>query len=155
MPSRTHNRRGFSLTEVLVVLVIMALVTKMSLPKIAQIREKNAVRSAKLQLASQIATARTAAIRRSQPSKFQYDATAQRWYTTAGPTGTETVVTGSVRLASLQVVVSPASSSDGIDFDSRGLPTNLTGRKVYRFTRNNVTDSICVSRVGQISRFCR
>jgi Tfp pilus assembly protein FimT len=152
MPSRLRVRRGISLGEILVVMVLMLLITKMSLPKIAAIREKNAVRAAKLQLASQISTARAAAIRRSQKSRFQYDGTTQRWIATAGPNGTENVVTGSMKPGTLNVVVSP---SDGIEFDPRGMATNLTAQRVYRVSRNNVTDSICVSRVGQVSRYCR
>ena len=145
-----QNRRGFSMTEILVVLVVMALITKMSFPKIVAIRERNAVRSAKLQLASQITTARAAAIRRSQKSTFTWnngEALAK-----VGPNGTETTVSGRVRLASMGVTVTP---QEDIQFDPRGFATNLTARKVYRFTRNNVTDSICVSKVGQISRYCR
>ncbi len=149
MPSRMRSRRGFTLAETLVVVVLMALITKMSFPKIVAIRERNAVRAAKLQLASQITTARAAAIRRSQPSQFSLDAT--KAWATVGPTGAQTAVTGRVSLASLRVVVTP---TDPIQFDSRGLPTNLTTRRVYRFTRNNVTDSICVSRMGQIARYC-
>jgi prepilin-type N-terminal cleavage/methylation domain-containing protein len=152
MPSRMRNRRAFSLIETLVVLVITALIAKMSFPKIIAIREQNAVRAAKLQIASQITSARAAAIRRSQPSKFQYDALSQRWYATVG----SNTVTGSVKLASLGVVVSSSDpSTSSIEFDSRGLATNLTARRVYRFTRNNVTDSMCVSRMGQISRYCQ
>jgi prepilin-type N-terminal cleavage/methylation domain-containing protein len=147
MPSRI--RRGFSLAEILMCLVLVALITKLSLPKIASIREKNAVRAAKLQLASQIATARAAAIRRSQKSTFVWES--GEALAKVGPTGTENVVAGRVRLASMRVTVSP---QENIEFDARGFATNLTARKVYRFTRNGVTDSICVSKVGQIARYC-
>lgn len=141
------------MTEVLVVLVMLALITKMSFPKIVAIRERNAVRAAKQQFASQIVTARSAAIRRSQRSRFQFDGT--KWYATAGPSGTENVISGFVKLASLGVVVSPSTAADSIGFDPRGFATNLTARKVYRFTRSNVTDSICVSKLGQVSRYCQ
>jgi prepilin-type N-terminal cleavage/methylation domain-containing protein len=145
-----RNRRGFSMTEVLVVLVLIALIMKMSFPKIIAIRERNAVRAAKLQLVSQITTARAAAIRRSQPSTFTWQS--GEALAKVGPTGTENVVSGRVRLAAMQVTVTP---TDDIQFDPRGFATNLTARKVYRFTRNNYTDSLCVSKLGQISRYCQ
>lgn len=140
------------MTEVLVVLVLLALITKMSFPKIVTLRERNAVRAAKLQLASQISTARAAAIRRSQRSIFTWQTSTGEAFATVGPTGTETVVSGRVRTSSLGVTVSP---QDNIEFDPRGFATNLTARKVYRFTRSNITDSLCVSRMGQISRYCQ
>jgi prepilin-type N-terminal cleavage/methylation domain-containing protein len=148
MPS--ENRRGFSLAEILMCLVLVALITKLSLPKIVSMREKNAVRAAKLQLASQIATARNAAIRRSQKSTFAWQS--GEALAKVGPTGTETVVGSRVRFTSMRVTVTP---QENIEFDARGFATNLTARKVYRFTRNGVTDSMCVSRVGQISRYCQ
>jgi Tfp pilus assembly protein FimT len=154
MPSRIRTRRGFSLAEILMCLVLVVLITKLSLPKIVSMREKNAVRAAKLQLASQIATARAAAIHRSQKASFRWDGT-DGVAKVGGANGSETFVTGRVRLASLKVAVTPQGSQDSIVFDSRGFATNLTSRKVYRFSRNGVQDSLCVSRMGQIARFCQ
>ena len=145
-----RNRRGFSLAEILMCLVLVSLITKLSLPKIVYLRETNAVRAAKLQLASQITTARAAAIRRSQKASFLWES--GEALAKVGPTGTENVVSGRVRLASMRVSVTP---QDNIEFDSRGFATNLTARKVYRLSRNGVKDSLCVSRVGQIARFCQ
>src|SRR6266567_5750095 len=111
-----RNRRGFSLTELLVVLAIMALITRMSFPRIAALRDKNAVRAAKMQMTSYIATARAAAIRRSQPAQF-YAVNNSAW-ATVGASGSRTSVTGTVRLSSRLVSVTP--TNDSILFDARG-----------------------------------
>ncbi len=128
----------------------MAILTRASLPKLAAIRDRNALRAAKLQVASYIATARAAAIRHSQPSQF-YNTTTTAW-ATVGPDGSRSSVSGTIRLANMKVSVSP--TNDSILFDPRGMASNLSGMRVYRFTRNNLTDSVCVSRLGLISRFC-
>jgi hypothetical protein len=69
-----------------------------------------------------------------------------------GPTGARTSVSGTVRFASFGVSVTP--STDSILFDSRGMASNLAGSRVYVLTRNGLKDSVCVSRLGQISRNC-
>jgi len=145
-----RNRRGFSLPELLVVLVILGMVTRMALPRIAYLRDRNALRSAKMQVASHIATARAAAIRRAQPSQF-YTSSNSAW-ATVGPDGARSSVAGTMRLANMRVALSP--SNDSILFDARGLASNLSGSRVYRLTVNNMTDSVCVSKLGLISRFC-
>jgi len=151
-----RNRRGFSLTELLIVVAIVAMVTRLSLPKLNATRDRNALRAAKLQVASYIATARAAAIRRSQPAQF-FTSSSTAWATVG--TTSRSSVSGTIRLTNLKVAVSSNNAgvnpaNDSILFDARGMASNLGGTRVYRLSRNNLTDSICVSRLGLITRFC-
>src|SRR5215218_4237885 len=66
-------RRGFSLPELLVVLVIAAVLMRISMPRFASLRDKTALKGAKQQLVAYLMGARTAAIRQSQTGTFNFD----------------------------------------------------------------------------------
>jgi len=132
-----------------------AVLMRMALPKLGATRDKGAVRSAKQQVASYLANARAAAIRRSQPTQFYLSSSLDS--ITVGAAGARTRL-GMNRLTQLGVSIaatSPGNIPDSILFDARGIATNLASAgRVYKFTRNGLTDSVCISKLGLVSRFC-
>lgn len=150
------TRRGFTLTEMLIVIIIVGIITAVALPKLDSARTKAALRSAKQELAAYLATTRAAAIRRSQPAQF-YTASNKIWATVAQPDGTRASLTGSVYLdRSLNVTITigtAVGATDSIIFDPRGMAT-LTSSKKFVLTRNSTKDSLCVSRLGLIALTC-
>jgi prepilin-type N-terminal cleavage/methylation domain-containing protein len=151
-----RSRRGFSLIETMVVLVIAGIAMAISLPKFAAMRDRVAVRSAKQQFSSYLATARAAAIRQSQSGQFHANSNTI-WSTVDQPDGTNINVSKAVSLRTARGVNvtlggSPPSN-DVIQFDSRGM-SMAGGARTYLFTRNGVKDSICVSRLGLIALAC-
>src|SRR5437764_419663 len=65
-----RRRLGFSLPEMLIVLVIAGVMMRLALPKIAAMKDKNTVRAAKQQVLSYLTNARAAAIRQSRSAQF-------------------------------------------------------------------------------------
>ena len=59
-----RRRRGFSLPELLTAVVIVALLALLVLPLTTELRERTALRSARLELASAFAAARAAAVQK-------------------------------------------------------------------------------------------
>jgi prepilin-type N-terminal cleavage/methylation domain-containing protein len=153
MKFRFRNRLGFSLSEMMVVVVISGILLSIALPKTKTLRDKSSVRAAKQQVASYLAIARASAIRRSQPAQF-YLVNNKVW-ATYGST-TRTSVGGSVQLDVLRgvaVTLSGATANDSVIYDSRGIGT-LSASRTYKITKNSSSDSLCVSKLGLIARYC-
>jgi prepilin-type N-terminal cleavage/methylation domain-containing protein len=153
--ARSRSRAGYSLIEMMVVLVIAGIAMSISLPKFAAMRDRMSVRSAKQQFASYLATARSAAIRQGQSGQFHANAN-NIWSNVNQANGTNINVSRAVSLKTARGVTvtlggSPPSQ-DSIVFDSRGMGS--TGARTYLFTRNGIKDSICVSRLGLIAATC-
>jgi prepilin-type N-terminal cleavage/methylation domain-containing protein len=152
----SRSRRGFSLIETMVVLVIAGIVMSISLPKFASMRDRMSVRSAKQQFSSYLVTARAAAIRQSQSGHFHANSNTI-WSSVNQPDGTVANVSRAVSLRTARGVTitrdGSAPSQDSIVFDSRGM--GATGApRTYVFTRNGVKDSVCVSILGLIAQTC-
>lgn len=139
----------------MVVLVIASIAMAISLPKFAGMRDRMSVRSAKQQLTAYLATARAAAIRQSQTSQFHI-VSSTIWTTVNQPDGTNINVSKSVPLNTARgvtVTLGGSSPNDLITFDSRGMSSTGSSR-TYVLTRNSTKDSVCVSRLGLITRTC-
>jgi len=141
----------------LVVLVLMGILMSIALPKFGAIRDKAAVSSAKQKLIGYLATTRAAAIRQSSTATFRL------WNNNVSATVTQ--ANGSaLSLGSAEhldkthgVVVTRGTGvvQDVLTYDSRGVMASpLLLPYTYVVTRNNVKDSICVSRLGLIARRC-
>ena len=123
------------------------------------IRDRAAVSSAKQKLIGYLATTRAAAIRQSSSAEFRlWDNNVSA--TVTQPNGTKLSLGSAEHLDKTEGVVITRGTGvvrDLITYDSRGLSligTITTPRFVYVVTRNNVKDSICVSRLGLIARTC-
>ena len=151
---RPRARRGFSIVELLVVLIVSGVVMRMAMPRFAAMRDRMSLRSAKQQMAAYLVSARAAAIRRSTTAVFsvQNSTISAR---VKRPDGTQSSLGGTVPLLSARgVTVSPGggATADTIVYDSRGMAT--TPAHTYVLTRNSKKDSICVSRLGLIAQYC-
>jgi Tfp pilus assembly protein FimT len=155
---RFRRRRGFTVQELLVVIVVAGLMMKIGLPKLGTMKNKNNLRAAKQQVMAYIVDARAAAVRRSRTGHFIR--TSNTIQAKVDSASTVVKVTSTVQLdktKNITVAISgSAATTDSIHFDPRGFATNLTGSRTYVLTVTGTTtkDSVCVSRLGLIARFC-
>ena len=155
-PRRLRARRGVSMVEMVVVLVISGIVLSMSLPKFAAMRDSMNLRSAKQEFTTYLMTARAAAIRQSQSSQFHI-VNNTAWTMVNQPNGTTTTVNQRLRLFRTRKVIVTMNGwapNDSIVYDARGIATWPAQRRIYVLTLNNLKDSVCVSRAGLIARQC-
>ncbi len=143
----------------IVVLIITGILMSIALPRFGAIRDKAAVSSAKQRLIGYLAMTRAAAIRQSSTAEFRlWDNNVSATVTQAN--GTKLSLGSAEHLDKSQGVVITRGTGvvrDLITYDSRGLAligTVSTPYFVYVVTRNNVKDSICVSRLGLVARRC-
>ena len=156
-PPRLRARRGVSLAEMLVVLVISGIMLSIALPRFAGMRDRMSLRSAKQEVIAYMMTSRAAAIRQSQQSQFHIQNN-RVWGTVTQPNGTSATVTQTLRTYRTRDVTLALNGdftpNDSIVYDARGIETYPGRRSTLVLTLNNLQDTICVSRAGLITRRC-
>ena len=141
------TRRGFTLAEILTVIVIMGVVMMMTLPKMGHINDRNQMRSAKDGISARLAAARAAAIATGRQSFFYSEGDSIR---VTASNGSTQVAKGTTINLKRQFGVSVISPTFSIMFDGRGMTSGTS--HVIKFTRSSIADSICVSAIGLINR---
>jgi len=155
-PRRLRARRGVSIAEMVVVLVISGIMLNIALPRFAAMRDRMNLRTAKQEFITLLMTARAAAIRQSQPAQFHLSINSA-WTTVSQPNGTTATVNQRLRLfrtRNVTITMGGSAVVDSIVYDARGLEVWPVSRRTYVLTLNNLKDSVCVSRVGLIARKC-
>jgi len=139
-----ESRRGFSIIELMIVFLVFGVVAAIGFPRFSYAREVAAMRSAKTQIATTLATARAAAIRRSGGAEVR--ATGNSISVVAG---TETVVPPILLDSTYHVSLAVAPGV--VRYDARGLAV-LDSTVKFVFTRATHRDSVCITRLGAVMR---
>lgn len=145
-----RSRRGYTLTEMLIVVGVVGLLSLFSLPKFKGLVERNRLSAAREELAAAIATARAAAVQKGRTATLFLSGN-QMWVTvvTSNAGATSTVVP--VRSFTSLYNVSVTATDPSITFDMRGFVTprlSTTGK--FFITGGSKRDSVCITTAGQI-----
>jgi type II secretion system protein H len=143
-------RRGFTLVEMLAVIVLMGIVLALVAPRIGNESVKIAVRSSSQKIAAFLSRARAEAMQNGRRTAVVRVNNGIRLVMDNG-TGTPTIL-GWQDLGLEQHVTLSASPSDTIEFDPRGLAV-LNGTAVQQIivTRYGFADTACVIGRGRIA----
>lgn len=142
--------RGFSLTEMLVVLTMMGILTTVALPRLHTTMIQQSVHGAKLTVATHVARARSTAAGRGCPAVMHLvdGGDAQVWVTSCPMTGVGIDTVGIVDAISSRFDVVVKATADSIVFAPTGLVMS-TGWFAARFVKGGEVDSLAVSPVGR------
>ena len=146
------SRRGFTLIEILVVVVIVGVLMLIGFPRIQDQVARSDVRSAASRLASVYAQARANAISTGRPTRFI--PVGNRVVVTTGAGGVSDTVGVVHHLDSLyQVTVTLNEYADDlIEIDARGILSQpLAGDAVITVTRGTYSRAITIGRYGSIA----
>ena len=143
-----HDRPGFTLPEILIVIVIISVLALIAIPRFSMASSKRHLESARMRVMAALVTARQAAIQKGTSVTFTLDNTnTVRVKQTSGDT---TNLVSPVPLNTLYKVT--ASSTTTIEFTSRGF-TTLSGNSPIILTRAGVgVDTLIVSKTGMVKR---
>jgi prepilin-type N-terminal cleavage/methylation domain-containing protein len=144
------SRRGFSLLEMLIVMVIVAGLAIFSLPRFGGLRDRSRMTAARQEIEAGIATARAAAIQKGRTARFRLAAgfLTVTVDTTAG--GAQKTLIARHSLDSLHGVTTSATDTM-ITFDPRGFAQpRLAATGIFRVLGTGRRDSVCVTPAGQI-----
>ena len=147
--TRSVSRRGFTLPEILIVIVMISLVAIVAVPRFATANGKRHMESARMRVAAAVATARQAAIQKGQTVEFRL--TNNRVTVRAAGTDTTNLVSP-VPLDTLYKVKADNGDPVSIDFSSRGFAL-MGNAKIIRLTRPGVAnDSVVITKNGMVQR---
>jgi prepilin-type N-terminal cleavage/methylation domain-containing protein len=148
------RRAGFTIAEVLIVLVIMALITAMALPKLSTSAQKSNVRSSRVELSTMVAKARAASVARGCVDTLHIStgSTATAWITACKPSVSSTALDtiGGVDLVGKRMGVSLSTSTTNYVFDPRGLLVGGSGGTIV-ITGSGFTDSVVINAIGKVT----
>jgi Tfp pilus assembly protein FimT len=146
-----RNRKGVTLIEIMTVVCMAAIVMAIVFPSMNNTRRASSMQSAKAQVQSYLAVARTVAIRNGgRAYLIRRDNTIRIMADSAN--GTIVTVVRPVDFDAVSKVTLGATK-DTIIYDSRGIAVNLDGTKKFYITAASgygagTKDSICVTRLG-------
>lgn len=144
-----RRRGGFTLAEMLIVVVIIGIALAMAVPRMQGVLHESALQGALNQTASDLTLTRLRAVRSATRVSLKINAAGTGYSVIVDPTGTiDTLKSVSFADDAKGLVLAPADSS--VIFDSRGLLVN--GTRTITATRQGRTDSLSVSGVGRIYR---
>lgn len=139
------RRNGFTLIEMVVVIVVMGLILMIAMPKLTNWSNGAAARGARTAATSMLAKARASAIQNSQPTRAAFN----------GTNGAVVVVATSDTLEKVQFGteygVSMSPSSWSVTYDPRGIGAYQSAVTVT-FTKSGKSSSLTVSGYGRVAQ---
>jgi prepilin-type N-terminal cleavage/methylation domain-containing protein len=146
------RRLGFTLIEMLLVVVFLGLLSMIAYPRLKGPAASLSVSTARQQATEMLLVARTTAVQAGAETRFIRSGNVVRavmdssgsWVTLAAR---DLYADEGVTLAS-----SGSAPHDTVRFDARGVAIGLTASQSLKFTNLTAVDSICVTRVGKVTR---
>lgn len=139
------RRAGFTLIEILMVMLIAGMVLAFALPRFGALRESGRMNAARTQMVSTVTTARSAAVQNGRPARWIRNGN-QIQVVAMNAAGVFANVIPPVSFdAAYRVDLN--STMDTITYDARGMANVPTGRIYIRGAR---VDSVCVTRLGAV-----
>ena len=151
------RRSGFTMLELMVVIVIVGVLALIGFPKIKDAIQKTYVRSARVAAGTYVATARAAAIQRGCRGVVHFSASAGSVWVTVCPRmatgGSGTIDTiGVVSQLGTLYNVTLSDTQDSVQFDPRGLRLNNNSTTVRFTASSGEQDSIVINQLGKVVR---
>jgi prepilin-type N-terminal cleavage/methylation domain-containing protein len=153
------RRNGFSLIEMLIVVVILGIMTAVVYPRVSQVLAKNDLRSARTTLANKFATARAVAMQRSRSASVNFNG--NNVAVTAGPrtvpvAGSTVDTIGGVQNLNTLYGVTVTAPVASVNYDPRGFaggPSGLGGALVtFVVSRSGKRDSVSLDYLGRVTK---
>ncbi|MGQ0714204.1 MAG: pilus assembly FimT family protein [Gemmatimonadaceae bacterium] len=139
------SRSGFTVVELITVVVIMGILALIAMPRFAETVRNSKVRSARNEIVAYFSRARAVAIQRGQRTDVRVAGSRMSVVTMAN--GTEEMVVQ--RDLYEQHGVSLSASQGQFSYDPRGFTANMAGAGRLMVTRDDRTLPVCVSRLGK------
>lgn len=155
-PSTTRHRGrrgGYTLAELLIVIVIAGIIASIAVPRLFGMIRNLSARSAVSKVVSDLALARTQAVREGRTVSFRVVSTKAYRLTVdngANPIRTIKTVDVSGTQKNVTVATNPATPAN-VSFDPRGMLRGGSATQLV-VTRGGIADTVSISAVGRVYR---
>lgn len=143
------SRSGFTLTELVVVLVIIGVLFAFGMPRFSDWLVRESMRSARREVTTQLARVRAMAVHRGCPAVLHLDdRTSRVWVTACRVQGTGTETVGTIDSLLDRFGVSFQADGDSVLFTPQGLALN-TSSIFLTFSKGEYSGSLEITPVGR------
>lgn len=158
---RRSGQRGFTLIEMLAVLVIIGVMMTMAIRPLNRQRQAINARSARVAASQGLALARSAAIARGCTAVFHLNVTAtpnsKMWVTacratTVGRAGAAVDTLGRIDTLNNRFGVTVTGTADSVRYDARGFSVSYTSGAFAFSAASNVRDTLTINAMGRVSQ---
>ena len=158
--TRRTPRHGFTLPEMLIVIVMISLLAIVAVPRFATANGRRHMESARMRIAAGLATARQAAIQKGQTVKFRIKAHRVTVFVVTGPGPADTLrLMSPVPLDTLYKIQAKPQDAGGspiddlvIDFTSRGY-ANTNPAKIALSRAGIPSQTITITKFGTVQQW--
>ena len=147
----SRNRTGFTLIELMIVIVMIGTLLAMAMPKLNSVDARAGTNSAAQRIATQLATARAAAIATGYASKLTLSGSTIT-IATSDSLGTFTTLGATMDLSDYGVTVT-ATPTSTVEFDPRGFSPGITTTQRFIVDAGTIgvpKDTVCVAKIGLV-----
>jgi prepilin-type N-terminal cleavage/methylation domain-containing protein len=145
-----RSRQGFTLTETLIVVVMVGALTMFALPKFSKLVESNKLSAAREEITSAIATARAAAVQKGRVATLRFSGN-KMWVTVVTNDAGATMTVVPIKSLRTLYNVSIVANDSVITYDMRGFASpRLASTGVFLIQSTTKKDSVCITPAGQI-----
>jgi prepilin-type N-terminal cleavage/methylation domain-containing protein len=148
-PGALRIRRGVSIIEMLIVMIMIGAITAFALPKVRAAQNHESTRSARREVQASLARAKGAAVQRGCRATMHIRSSPEKvWVTACKVTGTGLDTIGGVIFLHARYGVTVSTDADSIPFgpNSLGLGTATIG---MGFTKAGYTSSMRITPIGR------
>ncbi len=150
IPCAPRARRGFTLIEMLLVIVIAGLLMGVAIPTFLKFSDKSALRSAAVAVSSMHARAKVAAIQRGRTTRLKMSAANNTMWvvsTNAAGTGLDTI--GKVENLNTRFGITFTTTRDSLTFTPRGIGFETSGTTII-LLKGTKADTLTVTAAGRM-----
>ena len=144
-----RRNSGFSVIELLWVIVLIGLMAALGVPRIRDAVQKQNVRGARVAAVAHVVKARNAAVQRGCRATVHMRSTGAMWVTACRTSGAGLDTLGGMDNLYDRYGITLAATRDSIQFDPRGLSLGNQAATIS-FANTLATDSIMVNAVGRV-----